>query len=862
MMPFRLPLLVCLLVLAAGANVSAAPPAAKAVVLKDRAEYQAALRASSQGLFDVAAINYERLLGDKNLAAKDATAVSERLVDALVRAKNDQKALAALSLFQVPDADYWRGQVQLIQQQYKDAEISLERYLAGTGQKYAELAKLSLGQAIAAQGRENTGRKEFKDLLASKDPRISQRARILHYESEIISDRSPSPLKPEENEGYEMQIEFVRTCAMLKKGEGKQAEIFLRRLITKLEAARHEGTVPSPGSGSPAAIKQLRDASVVRLAEAYASQERWRTAEKLLTIFLDEDMPTDYYEEAFSFMAGLKTPEGKEDVRSKLTRWSTSTRPPRRRALALYYLAEAEREDGRTREAIQALETFYAVYPYHARSSEVLRTLMGLYGALHDDEKVLELAKVWQKRFATWRDEGVDYLTGMIRFSRAEYEDAADLFQRSADIATDVVIKKRALYNMAVCAWLGDNKPLFQKCLTQLQNTPNNPAPPPKPGAVPPPDPAGQLMLEKALSMAARREPGAEEALQEFIKAYPSDGKIAAANLAVAELCLLALPPRARSAQAALDAAMASPYITDAEKERVDYTRVWIQEAGGSDARVIGEGMHFLTLWPKSARRDEMQMKVAQAHYRLQDYAKAQARFEALVEENPDSPFAEVALFFAGQSAMNLLTAEGVDKALTLWADVITRNGPLARDARREQARAKRRQGQEKEALSVIESLLTTKPAPEGTERLSLLVEKGELLTLLAKSSPSLLAEAAQVFVGISQDNGASRPWRSRAGVLLSQVYIQMGQEAEALKASFDVVENCLLTAPSQPLSPQDFLWLYRAGFAALDLLEAKQSWEAAARLADRLAASGGDRATEAKDRATRLRLEHFLWEK
>jgi hypothetical protein len=48
----------------------------------------------------------------------------------------------------------------------------------------------------------------------------------------------------------------------------------------------------------------------------------------------------------------------------------------------------------------------------------------------------------------------------------------------------------------------------------------------------------------------------------------------------------------------------------------------------------------------------------------------------------------------------------------------------------------------------------------------------------------------------------------------------------------------------------------------ALDLLESRKEWEGAATLADRLAKAGGERAPEAEQRATRLRLEHFLWDK
>ena len=48
---------------------------------------------------------------------------------------------------------------------------------------------------------------------------------------------------------------------------------------------------------------------------------------------------------------------------------------------------------------------------------------------------------------------------------------------------------------------------------------------------------------------------------------------------------------------------------------------------------------------------------------------------------------------------------------------------------------------------------------------------------------------------------------------------------------------------------------------SAIELLEKSGQWEGAARMAERLAQAGGDRAIEAKDVATKIRLERFLWD-
>ena len=79
-----------------------------------------------------------------------------------------------------------------------------------------------------------------------------------------------------------------------------------------------------------------------------------------------------------------------------------------------------------------------------------------------------------------------------------------------------------------------------------------------------------------------------------------------------------------------------------------------------------------------------------------------------------------------------------------------------------------------------------------------------------------------------------------------------------ALEASQTVTEQEDL---AQGLDPEAAAWYYRAGFLAVELLEERGQWEGAAQMAERLAEAGGDRATEAKDIATKIRLQRFLWD-
>lgn len=811
--------------------------------LADHTDYQAALRASKEGLHEVAALKFERLLKDKQLTQTETAAISERMVDALIRSGESQKALVALTLFAVPESAFWKAQAYILQGKLRDAEWELKSYMATPG-RYAANARLSLGQTLIAQGRENTGRKEFKELLNYPNPDIARQARLYSYESEVISHRSSEVMKRlGVDRGNDESLEFVKACGWLDLGEGKKAESILKRIL----------------SAQPPPAMILHSAATVKLAEAYVKQGRTPNAEKLLIQFLGEPTGNPHYEQAFALLRDVSKIEDDDNAIIKVGEWAALAEPPDRNALALFYLAQWLLNEGRGEHAVGFLEAFCTLYPNHARNGEALRMLMSQYGAMRADERVLELTHVWKQRFGVGDDDATDYLTGMIRFSRSEYQEAAALFERSANTATDAFQQQRAIYNMAVAAFFGGDKPRFQQCLAQLKS--------PLEGETPPPANAenqgARLLLEQALNLATSKDTEAETTLLEFLRFYSNHPRAVEAYLALSELYLLDVPARTKAANEELRKAYLIQGLSDEWKEKLDYTNLWSREAEGDLDGVVNQGLVYLDHWKQSYRRDEVRMKVAQSYYRLENYAKAEAQFEALEDEQPESAYAEVALFFAGKAAMALITPEGLEKAISLWEEVVARNGPLMREAQRQQALAKRRQGKEGDALAVIESLLKSKPQPEGEERLALLMEKGELLSLMVKRDPKHQDTAIQIFYDMLHDATAPRVWRSRSGYLLSQIYLQAGKNVEALEACNDVVEDCFTAiAQSTTLTPQEYLWLYRSGFAAIEMLEAKHQWEAAARLADRLAVAGGERSEEAKLRATRLRLEHFLWDK
>ena len=127
---------------------------------------------------------------------------------------------------------------------------------------------------------------------------------------------------------------------------------------------------------------------------------------------------------------------------------------------------------------------------------------------------------------------------------------------------------------------------------------------------------------------------------------------------------------------------------TPAIKEHIHYSRLWLEEAREDLGKVAEEGLLFIKLWPQSSRLPEVHMKVAEAYYRVQNLAGARTYFELVARNWPESPYADVALYFAGRAALSIGSAESQNAAITLFEQVAERAGPLAFDARLQQAAA------------------------------------------------------------------------------------------------------------------------------------------------------------------------------
>jgi outer membrane protein assembly factor BamD (BamD/ComL family) len=116
---------------------------------------------------------------------------------------------------------------------------------------------------------------------------------------------------------------------------------------------------------------------------------------------------------------------------------------------------------------------------------------------------------------------------------------------------------------------------------------------------------------------------------------------------------------------------------------------------------------------PASPLLPEIRLKLGQVYFRNEDYANAETQFATLAKESPASPYAENALFLAGQSAMKTINPDAVGRALELFDQVVKREGPLKLYARQQQAIVQSGLRNEAEAIKLYDIILAAQPPPE-----------------------------------------------------------------------------------------------------------------------------------------------------
>src|SRR5207244_72233 len=354
------------------------------------------------------------------------------------------------------------------------------------------------------------------------------------------------------------------------------------------------------------------------------------------------------------------------------------------------------------------------------------------------------------------------------------------------------------------------------------------------------------------LMEAAKGDSLAADSLRNFLHDFPESERASEAWVALAELAFHATPPRIDEARKNLARAAESKPTATAQ-ERADYLTIWLEDAtSGGEAKVIELAKRFIQQHESSNLVASGRMKMGEMYYRAEDFANAETQFELLTEQSSTGAVTERALFFAGESAMASMAAQSLDRALVLFDRVVQLNGELKWAARNEQAVIERKLGKPQDALALYDEVLNGGARP-GEKREGL-CGKGDIFFELAANDPQNYQRAIDAYEKLAGDREAPAHWRNQALFKKGLCLEKRADRGGALASFYSVLEQ-----GTQPERGREFFWFYKAGFNAGRLLEADAKWESAAAIYEKLAAAGGTRANEAREKVDRLRLEHFL---
>jgi len=785
-----------------------------------------AARPLAEGVPEVSVVRLEGLL-KQNLAESDWRAVAEKLLEAMVAANQTADAFKLLAdprLRQSPSANFWRA--QLLASSHREAEaLALYRQIAADrNSNLGSDALLGAAEMLRALGRTDEALQSFSELF--HDPKWTVRAQL--RAAELYLDKSDAVEARRLLEKVQPTTAFEKRERHFLRG---RLEVALHRPDRAIAA--FESVLKNPEG----VTHETLTAALFALADAHLQLKTPESGDDALENFIDHRPSDGDLARVFAKLDELYRSERKPS-RTELDRWTRDPAEPRR-AFAQWYLARFDLRLGRRD---RALEHFSALRRTHPQLP-VLAPAFLEFAQLELEERHFDEALALLNEARTLRPdptvlERVNLLAAQIQYRAKHFEDATASFEQIGH--SDSSLASLAMFNAAL-SWLqkGDEARFMTDAEEFGKKTKDEKS-------------RADLRLEAGLMEAAKGDPRATDSLHNFLREFPEAERGSEAWVALAELAFHATPPRLDEARKDLARATESK-PTPTAQERADYLTIWLEDTtSGGETKVIALAKKFIQEHESSSLVASVRMKLGEMYYRAEDFANAETQFELLAEQNSAGPFFERALFFAGESAMASMAGQSLDRAIVLFDRVVQLNGELKWAARNEQAVIERKLGKSQDALVLYDEVLNGAARP--AEKREAICGKGDIFFEIAATDPQNYLRAIEAYDKLASDKDAPLHWRNQA-LFKKGLCLEKKADRGAALASFYTV----LDEGMRPDRPHEFFWFYKAGFNAGQLLEVDAKWESAAAVYEKLAAAGGTRSDEARERLDRLRLEHFL---
>jgi TolA-binding protein len=689
---------------------------------------------------------------------------------------------------------------------------SQERFLPGPAASYwLALAYESLGRYLEAAER-------YQAFLSAADPR-GQPDPTTRVARAFCLSRSG-----EEEAAWELVSDLAET------GPLAPASALRLALVAAAAGADGEALALADGIDPEAAPPELRLPRTRLRCQLLHRAERHADALAEVYQFLDSPLDEEEARRCFLLLEALLAGSAPAELGPRLEAWAADPAHPGREAAALFRIALLGEAPARG----EALRAFARDTASPALAAEALLRAEEPSFPGDEGEDLGKLPPDLRERLG--------FTAIIVALHADDFESARLIAEKSG--ASDASSRARGLHNAAVSALRAEDHEAFVALEAELRTLdPRSPL-------------ATSLSYLGGLAFAKTGESAAFERLAQFVRDHPSHPANAAALLALAELHLNQAPARPREAREILGELRNRP-LGLAQSERLEYDEVWAARIEGEGGELLRRARDFVSNWPNSDHLPEILMILGMEHEARQDAAEAAETYARVAAEFPDSPLAPMAAFLEAKA-----TAFD-DGAEEKWRRLAREGEPLADEATHELGLLLLSLDRFDEARAEFARLLEWLPpgVPLRFAVLADLAHASYLEALAGGSDPALLEEAARQFAALSQLADAPATWRFNAAVRRGKCLEAMGKASVALEIYRSIVDESRGNAGTPTPDAAARKWVFRAGFAAIGLLEEQRDWAAAIAVADTLSEKSGPRAIEAARLAQRLRLEHWVWD-
>ena len=584
--------------------------------------------------------------------------------------------------------------------------------------------------------------------------------------------------------------------------------------------------------------------SMQRLAKRPAQRE---SAAEILREYLEEFSPSVGDQDAIGLLEeadAFKTP-------AQRNAWQTwaSERGGNLRALIALAISKEHGSVGEYTPAISALDVIEPGQ-YAFEESLVLRARWSLDGgnatacltfieenaepALAESERLSELLAI----------------KGLAQFEVGRGDDALAAFSRVRGTSEDDELPKVAAFNTAVLTLSSADRQAHEMAMRGLYEA----AEPAVQNLL-----GGEAVYLRALLLARTedRDPLADEALREFLLAYPIHPRRLEALIARLELALMANIIDPKKVGRCLKLAL-KELPKDFERDRLQYLELWSAIALGQQGRAQDLITKFRSDFPDSAFLPNVAARQVELRIERGEVdSSVNKSILALSQSGTDGTSVQSGFL---QATLDQRLGD-FDAAIKEWGRVI--------DLTEGQTQLLARHGS-----ALVHCLIDDRTGAESQWdevlrlsrqshlRVRALIGKGESKALFADHDAKAGEESIRLFQEALTIPDLAVDWRDQSKYRIGMVQLALNSREEALGTFSQVVRDYQERFDGAPLDDKPVCnrWVYRAGFETIALVEAQSKFHDAARRADELAGFNGDRSDEARARAAKIRLQNFIY--